>query len=92
MGRKKKGRKKKVYLLTVLPHHCSDRLLQTTKQAGAAGSPWRAGQQMKEAARTHRADVFTRRYSFILLQNGVYIQIKEIDFSLAPLVLWGKRG
>lgn len=47
---------------------------------------------MRGAAATHRADGFTGRYSFILLQNGVYIQIKEIDLSLAPLVLRGKRG
>lgn len=88
---KKKKTKEKGLFANHFPYRCSSRLLQTTKQAGAAGSPWRAGQQMKGAAGTHRADVFTRRYSFILLQNDVYIQIKEIDLSLAPLVLRGKR-
>lgn len=79
-------------MLTTFPHRYSSRLLQTAKQAGAAGFPWNAGQQMKGAAGTHRADVFIRSYSFILLQNGVYIQIKEIDFSLAPFVLREKRS
>lgn len=80
-GGKKKKTKEKGLFANHFPYRCSSRLLQTTKQAGAAGSPWRAGQQMKGAAGTHRADVFTRRYSFILLQNDVYIQIKEIDLS-----------
>lgn len=31
-------------------------------------------------------------FFFFFLQSGVYIQLKGIDFSLAPHVLRGKRG
>lgn len=71
------GKKQKnVSFLTTFVRCGSSRLLLTTKEAGAEGLPRRAGQQMKGAAGTHRVDVFTRSHSFILLQNGVYIQIK----------------